>query len=261
MGRRKPAVWVRPEGQADRPAVHCLSADDLDELLLQAGVPRDKRRACADRIHQLFDWYRSRLVVNERQNEAQSAESMRRITKAAGELYKELASLPLALRWDVERDYRALIEGARKVQAVERASARAYDVRTRELEKRDPEAEPLEDVSLPVNAWSALNRQHRKQSPLPVRPSPELIVAALMMGANRRRLELDAQGSRERSRRRGTFARNELALNLKAIAIGYSPKLAEDQAEDWAALVLDTAGIRCPDRNTNPRAFKRMFAR
>jgi hypothetical protein len=69
--------------------------------------------------------------------------------------------------------------------------------------------------------------------------------------------------SREWSKRRGTHARNQLALNLKAIIVGCSPKLANDEraAEDWAAFALDTAGIRCPDRHTNPPAFKGMFAR
>jgi hypothetical protein len=264
MGRRKPVVF-RPEGP-DRPAAPYLSASYLDELLLQARVPHDKRRACADRIHQLFDWYRSRLGVNERQSEAQSAESLRQFAEAARKLYEVTASLAPASRWDVEPDYRAFIERVRKAQAAERASAVAYDVMTRELAKRDPEAEPLEDVSLPENAWSALNRQHRKQSPLPVQLPLELILAAHIEKADRRRSELEAQVSPGRSRSRGTFARNELALNLKAIAIGYSPKLAEDQreaeAKDWAASVLRAAGFeRVPYRETNPRAFERMFAR
>jgi hypothetical protein len=266
MTRRKPVVAARPGGRANRSAAQCLSADDLDELLSQAGVPQDKRAYCADLINQNFERYRGGLRLNATTwNEASQAESLRRTADAARELYKSLASLPPALRWDVEPDYRAFIERVRKAQAAERAFAAAYDVPTAELAKRDPdpEAERVEDVSMPKIAYTAVNRRRRRQLPLPVQLPLEHILAALIETTEKRRLEIEAQVSRGSSKSRRTFARNQLALQLKAIIMGLSPEFDgnERSAEDWAVLVLDAAEIRCPYRATNPSAFKRMFAR
>jgi hypothetical protein len=257
MPRRNPVIAAQLGGQADRSAAHSLSVDDLDELLSQAGVPQDKRASCADHINQLFDWYRLRLAVNT-QSEASQAESLRRTAEAARELYKLLRELPPALRLKVEPDYRAFVA---KGLARSFAEAVAYDVAAKDLAKRDPEANQV--ASMERISRAAVERQRRAPPPLPVRLPLEYILAALIETTEKRRLELEAQVSREWSKRRGTHARNQLALNLKAIIMGCSSKLANDEraAEDWAALALDTAGIRCPYRHTNPAAFKGMFAR
>src|SRR5262249_22585569 len=127
----------------------------------------------------------------------------------------------------------------------------------------DPEADPPEDVSMPENAWAALNRECREQLPLPVRLPLEHILGALIETVEKRRLELEAQVSRGWSKRRRTFTRNELALHLKSTIMAFSPKYEgnEREARDWAVLVLDTAEIHCPDRHTSPVAFKAMFRR
>jgi hypothetical protein len=87
---------------------------------------------------------------------------------------------------------------------------------------------------------------------------------ALIATAEKARADLERRVSRERTRHLRILARNELALNVKAIVMGSdSPKFAHDEraAEDWAGLVLDAAAIRRPSRETNPAAFQAMFAR
>jgi hypothetical protein len=276
MPRRKPTA--RPGEKVGRSAGRGLSAGDLGELLTQAKVPKGERAACAEHINQLFEWYRRCLAGNE-QTEARAAESMRQVTGAARELYRALASLPPALRLAAEPDYRVF---AARIEATQVAAAVAYAASTgdlaklRDLAKRDPDPEACslcgspditclatEVASLPLIARAAVRRQRRERLPL-VLPLPlEHILAALIETTERRRLEFEAQVSREWSRNRRTFARNELALNLKSIIMGCSPALANDEraAQGWVASVLDAAEIPYPKRETNPTAFNRMFAR
>jgi hypothetical protein len=112
MPRPKP-VTTAPLGEhANQSAAHHLSGDDLDELLSQAGIPKDGRNACAADINLLFGQY-DRLLAENKQNEASQAESLRQVRDAARELYTVLAKLPPALRMKVEPDYRAFVEKTR----------------------------------------------------------------------------------------------------------------------------------------------------
>jgi hypothetical protein len=178
---------------------------------------------------------------------------MRQVAEVARALYRALASLPPALRLAAEPDYAAFV--ARVLANA--VAARIAKAAVAGVEGR--ESRSLTEVVAPPPG----KRQRRKRAPLVIRLSLEHILAALIETAEKRRLEFEAQVSRERSKRRGTFARNELALNLKAIIMGFSPKFADDEraAEDWAAQVLDAARIPYAKRETNLAAFKRMFAR
>jgi hypothetical protein len=255
MPRRQPAA--RPDERAGRSAGCRLSADDLDELLTQAKVPKGERAACARHINELFRWYRGRLLGNE-QTEARATESMRRVADAARELYKALASLPPTLRMDVEPDCQAFLAKIKAILAIETQAA-AHAAAAAGLVP-DPEAQRFADqLADHIRLASfGLGAPPPLVMPLPL----EHILAALIETTEKRRLEFEAQVSREWSSRRRTFARNELARNLKAIIMGCSPKLANDEraAEGWVASVLEAARIRYPRRETNLRAFKAMLA-
>jgi hypothetical protein len=271
MPRRKPAA--RPDEKAGGSADRRLSADDLDELLTQAKVPKGERAACIRHIDELFDWYRGRLVGNE-QTEARRAESMRQVAEAARELYRTLASLPPALRLAAEPDYQAF---AARIKATQVAAAVAAAVV--HAAPRDPTADevasrlppvvkllgrkrsPL-DLLVELYHWSRegfedADLNGARDMPLPL----EHILAAYIETTEKRRLEFEAQVSRKWSKRRKTHTRNELARNLKAIIMGCSPALAEDQrgAEKWVALVLNAARILYPERESNLKAFNGMF--
>jgi hypothetical protein len=209
-------------------AAHRLSACNLDELLTRAEVAKNRRAACVDEINQQLDFYNRRLARKNAPTEASQAESLRLVANAARELFKALGSLPPGLRLIVEPDYSAYV---RKVFALH--VARALDAQ-----------------------WPA-DLLSRARAPLPL----ELILAALIDATDKAGAAMEKQVSRTWSKRRGILARNELAFNLKGIAVGHSPKLANNQraAEDWAALILDAAGIRCPIRETNSAAFAAMF--
>jgi hypothetical protein len=255
MPRRKPAA--RPGGKAGRSADRRLSAADLDELLTQAKVPNRERADCKRHINELFEWYRGRLAGIE-ESAARAAESMRQVAEAARELQGRLASLPQALRLAAEPDYQ-------KFSARIRANAIAAAVA--EMVTADPDQ---------IGPGPLAGRRWRKRRPLPgeralsfltarkwsppIMPlALEQILAALIETTEKRRLEFDAQVSGEWSKRRGTYARNELALNLKAIIMS---KFARDEraAEKWAAQVLDAAEIPYPKRETSRKAFDGMFA-
>jgi hypothetical protein len=67
--------------------------------------------------------------------------------------------------------------------------------------------------------------------------------------------------SRERSRRRSSQRRDNLALGIKALVMGLSPKFAKDEheAESWVATALSTLGVRYPDPQVHRTEFRRMF--
>lgn len=257
MARRKPVAAVQPGAAAHR----SLSAGDLDDLLTRAGVPNQKRAACVDCINLFLGWYDARLAGNNQSNETSQAESLRKVAHAARELVKALASLPPGLLYAVQPDYEAYIrKGFARHVAIMSARAMA----AKELAARDPDAQWFADqtASLPRVAREDVKRAspdllRRGREPLPL----EVTLGALIETAEHGRADFERRISRAWSKRRGTLARNELAMNLKATAMVHSPKLAHDQraAEDWAALVLDTIEIRCPVRETNPGAFGAMF--
>ena len=260
MARRKPITRRELAQNADRTGADLLGTIDLDELLSQARVPKERRAACALDLEQLFDWY-VELLSEHRLTEARRTESLRRVAEAAKTGLNALASLPPGERMQIEPNYRAYIEKAQSAH-VRKAKARAAVAR--EMAIRDPQAQGLAERlgCEAVEAADAVKRQRREMSPL-LSPLPfEHILGAWIESTEKRSSELEAQVSRERTKRRRTYARNQLALNLKAIISGYSPKFANDEggAEDWAVVVLDTAGISCPDRNKSPKDFRAMFA-
>ena len=111
-----------------------------------------------------------------------------------------------------------------------------------------------------VGGWRRQLLPH-KTGPVVTLPF-EWILAALIDATESRRAEFEKRVSRGWSKRRRTHWRNELALNLKAIIMGCSPKMKHDEraAEKWVANVLDTVSIRYPDPDTNHKAFHAMFA-
>jgi hypothetical protein len=260
MARRQPITRKELAQNADRTGADLLGAIDLDELLSQARVPNESRAACELHLEQLFDWF-VELLSDHRQTEARRAESLRQVAEAAKILLNGLASLPPGDRLKIEPDYRAYIEKAQPEHVVK---ARARAAVAREVAKRDSQAQGLAERLgwEAVEAADAVKRLRREMSPL-LWPLPlEHILGAWIESTEKRSSELEAHVSRERTKRRRTYARNQLALNLKAIISGYSPKLANDErgAEDWAALVLVSAGISCPDRDNSPKDFRAMFA-
>jgi hypothetical protein len=260
MARRTPITRKELAQDADRTGADLLGMDDLDELLSQARVPKESRAACALHLEELFDWY-VELLSDHRRTEARRAESLRQLAEAVRISLNALASLPRGERLQIEPNYSAYIK---KAQAAYVLKAEARAAVAREMEKRDPQAQGLAELFAceAVEAVDAVKRQRREMSPL-VLPLPlEHIFGALIESTEKRSSELEAQVSRESTKRRGTYARNQLAVNLKAIIMGCSPELANDErgAEDWAVLVLDTAGISNPDRDSSPKDFRAMFA-
>ena len=266
MPRRNPAA-VAPA--ADQPR-HRLSADDLGELLTQAKVQKASREACARDFNQALDFYNRRLAHVNAPSEASRAESLRLVSEAASQLAKTLAALPPALRLAVEPDYRALIRGAagQQEQGDEKDAAgrEAADVALlrsitpSQLDAMPTATKPPRRRRMPdAGAGELADLLARAREPL----SLELTLAALIATAEQRRLAIERQVSPGASRLRGTFWRNQLARELKAIGAAYSPAFAanERQAEDWAASVLDMAEIRYPARATNPTAFRSTFGK
>jgi len=93
-------------------------------------------------------------------------------------------------------------------------------------------------------------------------PGFDQSLAELIEKAERESARWEARVSREASRQLATHRRNELARNLKALAMGSSPRLAEDEckAEAWVGIVLDALGAPYPDPGAHRTAFHRMFA-
>jgi hypothetical protein len=257
MARREPLDASK--GTAE-PAAVGLSDVDLEELLGQARVPTAKRAACANDIRELLDWYNSRIAANKNElNEARQAESYAQIAEAAQTLLTLLSRLPQGARLAVEPDYRTFVERA---HARRLAEAAAYDVATKELTKRDPDdAEAQEMAGEVASLLSAEKWRRCEYSSFPNQLPLELILAALIEKAEDCRWETEERVDRNWSKERGTYAKNQLALNLKAIIMGYSPTLHNDQAgaEDWAAVALEALGFSYPDPEKRPADFRKLF--
>jgi len=250
MARRKPVAT------AQVPATHHLSTPQLDDLVVQANVPLGKRPACIKEIRGAFDWYSARLAGNARSNEARKAESLRRVVHTARELTKELRALPADLRLAVEPDYAASLTLG-FARYIVKANIRAAEYMS--FAKSNPEdyaAQELakQTVSLPQSAQESVgDLLYRARAPLPL----EVVLAALIETAEKARAAMENRVDRTWSKRRGTLARNELALQLKAIVRRFSNN--ERAAEDWVAVVFETAKISYPKRELKPADFAKMF--
>ena len=266
MPRRKPVARDSGSGQPST-----VEADNLAELLSQAKVPQNARPACIEEITQLFDWYNSTIASGKTQNAASQAESLSRLVKAAKALHKELGSLTPALRYAVEPDYLAHVQNG-FAQYI--ASKMAFAFAAEQLAQRDPDPQFLADqtASLPLSVRRDVENAKagllvRCRAPLPL----ELILPALIETAKQHRDECNARVSKERTRRLATLARNELALNLRAIVTGHRTSARARQRNGLpsssvqpASAILTPVAItkhfrRCSRGNSTPPAAFGVF--
>jgi hypothetical protein len=283
MARREP---VRASKQAlaggHNTAADFLTDANLDELLTDAGVPKNKRAACADHIKSRFEHY-GRLLSRNEETEARHAEALRLLAESLREAYQRLVSLPPSLRLEVEPDFRSYV-GEQATRHVAEATAAAEQARDHpddpgveriafepaspELERKNAEAllaELFPKGSLvPEISFGQIEFVPASPRPPVVGLPIELILDALIWSVERRQQTYEGQVSGARSKRRQTPARNDLAVNLKGIIMGFSEKMRSDPraAEKWVAEVFDNCRIRIlyPDPVSNRKAFRAMFA-
>jgi hypothetical protein len=264
MARRKP---LDASKGAAEPAAAVLSDVDLDEMLWQARVPAAKRAACANDIRELLDWYNSRIATNKNElNEARQAESYARVAEDARALLSSLSRMPSAERLAIEPDYRAFAERMRVVRLVE---AVAYAAATKELAESNPDDQEAQEIAREAQEIARMTDARlvaekcrgREYSSFPDQLPLEFVLTDLIEKAEDCRRETEKMINRNWSKERGTYAKKQLALNLKAIVIGYSPTLRKDEAaaEEWAADVLDLLGLSRPSPEKRLAELRKLF--
>jgi hypothetical protein len=229
------------------------SDEDLFDLARHAAVPTDKLTSFVAAVKENTLRYRLDRLVSEQEEPSRQAEVLRQVVEAAQELATALARVPDALRMQIEPN---IISTVRRPSHSElknfllnhpylEIQARMQEYPRRVLSEIVAALFPGER-GLP-GGWQM--------------PGFDAHLNNLIEKAKAERALWEQRVSGPRSGQRATHHRDTLALGLKALAMGCSPKLANDErgAEAWVAEALDVLDIRYPDPKMGQARFRRMF--
>jgi hypothetical protein len=251
MARRKSIA----EASRDKVKAISLSDAELHELLLQADIPKTKRKACANDIISIIGRYNSLRVERVTKSEASQAETLQRFADAMRRACKAYTSLPPEERYAVQPDYVAFLskpdteteqsgdQDAANQDAADEALLRSITL----AQFLADETVELPQIPLPAypRDWGAGEMAEllsRARAPLPL----ELILPAWIDAAERRRAALEKQVSPGLSRRRESLMRKELAWGLKMIVMGCSPTFDNFDNDVSARLKIGWLGCLIP---------------
>jgi hypothetical protein len=246
LGDAKPGALPSLQGDA-RPG-ELPSDAELDELAEAAGVLTAERGAFVQEVRAEIRLYRLNMLVSQQEEPSRKAEALKQVVTTGRIFQQALASLPDALRMEVEPEMIGLVHRYRLVR-------RSSGIVARKRYLPEQEEEP-EDVSLPRVVARKRYLPGGWQMPGFDVPLADLINKAEAKGARQ-----EARISGSRSRRQRTYYRDDLARALKALAVVRSPKFAKNEraAENWVAVTLDVLKISYPDPLARQVDFRRMF--
>jgi hypothetical protein len=136
---------------------------------------------------------------------------------------------------------------------------RVFELSNRQ-ERPPRRAKGYDEALVPAQALLKALRQMPASQRMPIEPlGPiETQLESLIKRGKAQKERWESEKSRSQSKRQSTRLRNDLALGLKSIAVGYLG-MDECEAEALAARYMDELGIKCPNPETRREDFKGMF--
>jgi hypothetical protein len=213
MARREPFTQTEVSERKRKYEAESLpSRGDVEHLAYTAGVPAAAQAGFIDELREQIRRYRLDILVSRQEEPSRKAEAMHQGVAIAQQLQRWLASSPVADRMAIEPNMIGQVHRNTLVRRSSRIVARKRNL-------PEPEEEP-EDVSLP----GIVARKRYLPGGWQM-PGFEAALADLIQRAKAQGAQHEARVSRECTRRKASYRRNDFALALKALAMARSPRL------------------------------------